>query len=76
MVWYIVVYKRYLGVLGKLLGAPGHDRMGSQVRGVTTNSNCRNPDTKIAVFSRDRVWEMDIRCARVAGIVTGALAHR
>ena len=76
MVWYIVVYKSYIGVLGKLLGAPGHDRMGSQVRGVTTNSNCRNPDTKKHVFSRVRVWEMDMGCTRVAGIVTGALAHR
>ena len=76
MVWYIIVYKSYLGVFRKLLGAPEHDRRGSQVRGVTTNSNCRNPDTKIAVFSRDRVCETEVRHAEGAGIVAGALTHR
>ena len=76
MVWYIIVYKSYLGVLRKLLGAPEHDRRGSQVRGVTTNPNCRNPDTKIAVFSRDGVWETEVRYAEGAGIVAGALTHR
>ena len=55
MVWYIIVYKSCLGVLRKLLGAPEHDRRGSQVRGVTTNPNWDFADTKKPFFSGDRV---------------------